>query len=142
MRSSMTGASGFLVGSWEATSFGDRKAPGPALAMTSSRSSSMADLRTMGRTEALASCMANKFASSSETWVGVIWVSPVESIVLFSLVGISEFGKCETLKKEAKVGEFEDMDMTSAQSGVINGVLSQPLSSWVPIPPVQQVPTT
>jgi len=62
---------------WE----GERWTPGPALAMISNRSSSMADFRTIGRTEALASCIANRFASSSDTWLGVIWVSPVEPML-------------------------------------------------------------
>jgi len=42
----------------------------------------MAVLRIIGRTEALASCMAKRCASSSDTWVGVIWVSPVEPILI------------------------------------------------------------
>ncbi|KAF4356611.1 hypothetical protein F8388_006355 [Cannabis sativa] len=50
---------------------GERNAPGPALAMISKRSSSKAALRTMGKTEALANCMAKRFASSSDIWVGI-----------------------------------------------------------------------
>ena len=59
---------------------GETKAPGPALAMISKRSSSKAELRTIGRTEALVNCMAKRLASSSETWVGVVRVSLVEFI--------------------------------------------------------------
>ncbi|KAF4351714.1 hypothetical protein G4B88_018387 [Cannabis sativa] len=49
---------------------GERNAPGPPLAMISKRSSSKAALRTMGKTEALANCMAKRLASSSDIWVG------------------------------------------------------------------------
>ncbi|KAM1676806.1 hypothetical protein EV2_043348 [Malus domestica] len=72
MRSSMTGSSGFLVGYREAKSVGETKVPGPAFAMISRRSSSRAALSTMRRKGALASRMAKRFVSSSETWVGVI----------------------------------------------------------------------
>lgn len=65
MRSSMVAASGFSVGSWEAISEAERWAPGPALAMISSTSSSMAAFKAMGTTEALANCMANMHSSSS-----------------------------------------------------------------------------
>ncbi|KAK1305178.1 hypothetical protein QJS10_CPB11g00543 [Acorus calamus] len=50
----MTGASGLVVGSFEATSDGESFAPGPAAAMISRRSSSTAALSVIGRTEALA----------------------------------------------------------------------------------------
>ena len=75
----MTGASGLWVGSWAAISEVETNAPGPALAIISRRSSSKADLRTMGRTEALTSCMENRDASSSDSRivVGVILVEPI-----------------------------------------------------------------
>ncbi|CAL1383072.1 unnamed protein product [Linum trigynum] len=75
----MSEAYGFLVGSWAAMSVGERQAPRPDWAMISRRSSSSTDLSTMGRTEALASCLANRLASSSETWVGVIFHSSIDS---------------------------------------------------------------
>lgn len=58
MRSSMTGACGFSVGSLAAISVVERYASGPAPVMISSKLSSMAALRVIGRTEKLASCKA------------------------------------------------------------------------------------
>ncbi|KAK3042057.1 hypothetical protein RJ639_001759 [Escallonia herrerae] len=81
------------------------KAPGPDLTMISRRSSSMADFRTMGRTEALASCMANKKFDSSSASIGLTWVSLAEPINFSSAFSLLLDLALGTMKSE-----FESRD--------------------------------
>ena len=77
IRSSRTGASWFLVGSFAAISEGERNAPVPASEIMSIRLSSMADFSTIGRIAAFANRTANLPTSSSSfcCWVaGFGWV--------------------------------------------------------------------
>ena len=62
----MTGAFGLRLVILAAISEVETNAPGPALEIISRRSSSKADLRAMGRTEALVRRVANTNVSSSD----------------------------------------------------------------------------